>query len=155
MPKFPQAAHDFYKSNGPSAEHAFFTEGPSLTRSEFAEECDINTLMSKYDAHVIGGPGGLAPQMQFYADFTTMPGSLLEYMDFISMAQEQFMRLPAAVRRTFDNSPHEFVEFASNPDNLEQMRTWGLAAPAKPQEPGGQEEPLPPAPPAPPPVAPK
>lgn len=35
---------------------------PSLTRQEFAEECDINTLMAKYDKvgfpmHMSRGPG--------------------------------------------------------------------------------------------------
>lgn len=121
--------YDFYKSNG--GDHRTFTDGPSLTRQEFADECDINSLMSRYDAHVTGGPGGLRPQEPMYGDFASMPTNLLEYMQFMDMAQAEFMKLPAVVRREFDNSAHEFVAFASDPGNLDQMREWGLAPPAK------------------------
>lgn len=137
-PVFPQAMHDFRKYNG-ATDHVFNTVGPSLTRQEFKEECDINTLMSKYDAHVIGGPGNMPRAEPFYADFTQVPGNLLDYMEFMNMAQAQFMALPAAVRREFDNSPHMFVEFASDPENIDQLRTWGLAPPKPPEKP--QERP--------------
>ena len=129
---FPTVVSDFYKSNG--VDTVFNTVGPSLTRQEFAEECDINALMARYEGHVIGGPGNMAPAEPMYADFGNMPKTLLEYMDFMNMAEAEFMRLPAVVRREFDNSAHMFVEFASNPENLEQMRTWGLAPPAKAPE---------------------
>lgn len=127
--KFPGAVHDFYKPLGDAEDHVFNTVGPSLTRQEFAEECDINSLMSRYDAHVIGGPGNMAPANPMYVDFTHMPGNLLDYMEFMKTAEQSFMSLPAVVRREFDNSAPAFVDFASDPENLEQMRTWGLAPP--------------------------
>ena len=126
---FPQALHGFYKSNGVDA--GFATEGPSLTRQEFAEECDINTLMKRYDGHVIGGPGNMSPANMMYADFTQVPGTLMEYHEFMQMAEAEFMRLPAVVRKEFENDPQQFVEFASDPENLPQMVTWGLADPKK------------------------
>ncbi|AXH73037.1 MAG: internal scaffolding protein [Microviridae sp.] len=129
---FPKVSNDFYKSNG--LDHSFATEGPSLTRQEFAEECDINTLMKKYEGHVIGGPGNMAPADMMYADFTELPGSLLEYMTYMDKAENAFMSLPAAVRREFDNDPRAFVDFASQSENLPQMQTWGLA-PKPPVEP--------------------
>lgn len=125
---FPEVAHDFVKRNG--ADTVFFTEGPSLTRQEFAEECDINSIMARYDTHVIGGPGNLPHMQPQYADFTMVPATLLEYMTFMDSAEAAFMSLPAQVRKEFDNSPHMFVEFASDPENISQMRTWGLAPPA-------------------------
>lgn len=128
---FPQAANDFVKSNGVDA--SFRTVGPSLTRQEFVEECDINTLMSKYDKHAGTGPGMLSHQdpSMFYADFTQLPDSLLEYHNYMDRAHSSFMTLPAAVRREFENDATMFVEFASDPENLSQMRTWGLAPPEK------------------------
>lgn len=128
--EFPNAVHDFYKSNGVDAR--FFTVGPSATRQEFLEECDINTLMKKYEGHAGTGPGMLQHQdpAMFYADFTDLPQSLLEYHAFMDRAQFSFMSLPASVRKEFDNDAALFVEFATHPDNLEQMRTWGLAPPA-------------------------
>lgn len=138
---FPKVSNDFYKSNG--VDTVFNTEGPSLTRQEFAEECDINVLMSKYDTHVIGGPGNLSPMEPMYADFTQVPDTLLGYMNFMDEAQRNFMSLPARVRREFDNNAHEFVAYASDPANLEQMRAWGLAPPAKPPEPAPVASPVP------------
>lgn len=138
---FPKITVDFCKSNG--SDTVFHTAGPSLTRQEFVEECDINTLMSRYDAHVIGGPGNMQPGVPMYADFTQVPDTLLEYLNFMDTAQAAFMSLPAVVRREFDNNAHEFVAYASDPENLEQMRAWGLAPPKEPD----------PAPPAAPPGA--
>lgn len=133
---FPKVGNDFYKSNG--ADTVYNTTGPSLTRQEFMEECDINTLMSKYEGHVIGGPGGLSAQEPIYADFTQVPDTLLGYMNFMDEAQRHFMSLPALVRREFDNNAHEFVAFASDPGNLDQLRAWGLAPP-KPAEPAAAQ----------------
>lgn len=130
---FPVALHDFDKPGGDRA--IFHTEGPSLTRQEFAEECDINSIMARYEGHVIGGPGNLPPAVPVYFDFASAPQTLLEFLTFMQDADRQFMTLPAQVRREFDNDAKLFVDFASDPDNLEQMRTWGLAAPAPAPEP--------------------
>lgn len=127
---FPQAVHDFAKSNGVFT--GTVNNEPSLTRQEFKDECDINSLMARYEGHVTGGPGNLMPAEPMYIDFANLPQDLMGYLAFMDDAQAAFMSLPAMVRREFDNSPHEFVAFASDPGNLDQMRTWGLAAPAKP-----------------------
>lgn len=128
---FPQAAHDFRKTNG--GDHSFVTDGPSLTRQEFAEECDINTLMARYDNAIAGGPNMLPPppDAMHYIDWSSAPSTLLEYMDMMQVATDAFMKLPAVVRKEFDNDAVQFADFASDPENLPQMRTWGLAAPEK------------------------
>lgn len=140
MPKvsFPQAGNDFHKTNG--GDHATVVVGPSLTRQEFAEECDINTLMKKYDGYVNTGPNGLRnPQDMFYADFTQMPDNLMAFHQYMAEADHAFMQLPAIVRKEFENSAYQFVEFAADPDNLPQLREWGLAPPAKPEKPEPME----------------
>ncbi|QCQ84839.1 internal scaffolding protein [Blackfly microvirus SF02] len=133
MAKFPQAFHDFAKSNGSDSRTNF--EGPSLTRQEFADECDINSLMKRYEGHVTGGPGNMGPLEPMYLDFVNLPQDLMGYLQFMDDAERSFMSLPAIVRKEFDNSAHEFVAYASDPGNLDQMRSWGLAPPAKPLEP--------------------
>lgn len=125
---------NFARRNGLSyAETATHNKEPSMTRQEFAEECDINTLMKKFDSAVGQGPGGLPnqrdPAAMFYADFTGMPGSLLEYQQYMFDAEKAFMSLPAVVRKEFANDPYQFAEFAGDPENIGQLRTWGLAAP--------------------------
>lgn len=117
---------DFYKTNG--GDYRVFNTEPSRTRQEFAEECDINTLMARYErtgvlpANPVGEP--------FYADFTAVPGDLMETLRLFDDAQKAFMTLPAVVRKEFENNPHYFTEFAADPANLDQMREWGLAPPA-------------------------
>lgn len=142
-----QAENDFHKSNGSST--TVYNTEPSLTRQEFAEECDINVLMARTNAFVVGGPGMMAPREPLYFDFADTPQDLMGYLEFIKEAEDKFMALPAQVRKEFDNSAVEFVAYASDPDNLEQMRSWGLAPPAKaPEKPAAVEPPSAPAAPA-------
>lgn len=101
------------------------------TRQEFADECDINILLQQYErTGVLNHFNNGAPQ---YLDVSDVP-DLQTALDVVSRAQTAFMTLPAAVRRDFDNDPVKFVEFAEAPENLEQMRKWGLAAPEKPAD---------------------
>lgn len=128
-----RSENDFYKTNGYDA--TIFDVGESLTRQEFAEECDINSLMARYEKHgtsINGLASNVAPS---YIDFSSIPDTLLGYMQFMDDAQAAFMTLPAGVRREFDNSAHLFCDFASDPGNLDQMRAWGLAPPAPSPEP--------------------
>lgn len=143
------AYHDFYKTNG--TDTTFYPVGPSMTRQEFAEECDINTLMSKYDAHLSDPMRSIREPM--YVDLTAVPNDLMSTMALVQSASDAFFRLPAAVRREFDNDPVLFTEFAYDPENIDQLRAWGLAKP-KPVEPSSsradaapvQAPPLAPAP---------
>lgn len=116
---------DFYKSSGVRSDLGDFE--PSLTRQEFAEECDINTIMAKYEAS--GAISHVNKAEPRYLD-TTLYEGLQASMDAFREASVAFNSLPATVRREFDNDPQAFVDFAVNPDNLERMREWGLAPPA-------------------------
>lgn len=98
--------------------------GVQLTKQAMQAECDVNKIMSKYEktgmlTHVNKFPGN-------YGDFTEATDyhtSLLQVME----AQEAFDALPATVRSRFQNNPGKFLEFAENPDNLDQMVEMGLA----------------------------
>jgi phage internal scaffolding protein len=106
---------------------------PSLTRQEFAEECDINVLMAKFEKTGIF-PGSLNPNEPRYLDVSDVP-DLMQAHNVLQEATAAFMALPATVRRDFDNDPLNFVTFAENPDNLEKMREWKLAPPEPAPEP--------------------
>lgn len=135
VPTFPVSYHDFYKTNG-AGDTSVNTVGPSLTRQEFADECDINKLMARMNNFVNGGPNGLVmPNLDDYVDFSQLPTTLMEYMDYMQTAEREFMKLPAIVRKEMDNSPLTFIEYACDENNLEQMQKWGLAPPAKTPEP--------------------
>lgn len=122
----PVALGDFQKSNGlDRSVHLVMPGGPSLTRQEFADECDINSIMAKYESHLADPMKSVREPI--YYDFTASPSSLMEAMDIMARGQEAFMRLPATVRREFDNDPAQFVDFASDPANVDQLVEWGLA----------------------------
>lgn len=112
-----------------AADYASDTVGPSRTRQEFAEECDINTIMARYDA--TGVISHVDQREPVYMDFTEIPDDLQGVLAQLSAGTEAFMTLPAAVRKEFDNDPHQFLQFAANPEHLERMREWGLAEPEK------------------------
>lgn len=103
-----------------------------MTRQEFAAECDINDLMARYQKT------GLLPQnpekRPIYGDFTNLP-SYQDALHVIMAAEDAFASLPAIVRRQFENDPAEFVKFADDPANIDQLRIWGLAEPLDPAEP--------------------
>jgi len=128
----PPAYNDWFKANR-SAEFALSDWGPTLTRQEFAEEADINFLMARYER--TGIPPAIAGMEPQYLDTTGFPDDLQVAMNQIIQAENAFMQLPAAVRKEFDNDPVQFVQFAADPENLPQMRTWGLAPPEAVPEP--------------------
>lgn len=105
----------------------------SATRQEFADECDINNLMAQYEKTGIL-PSSMNNNVPQYLDVTDIP-DYRETLDMLNEASAAFMALPAIVRKEFDNDPIQFVEFARDPENLPQMRTWGLAPPEKVPEP--------------------
>ncbi|QCQ84930.1 internal scaffolding protein [Blackfly microvirus SF02] len=120
------AEYDFYKTSGVRADLSKFE--PSLTRQEFAEECDINTIMARYEAG--GAISHVNRASPVYLDTTLYPG-LQASMDAFREASLSFAALPAHVRREFDNDPQKFVDFALDEANVGRMREWGLAEPEK------------------------
>lgn len=103
-----------------------------MTRQEFAEECDINVLLSQYErTGVLNHYNTGVPQ---YLDVSDVP-DLQAAFAIHERAMAAFMTLPANVRKEFDNDPIRFTEFAGDPANLDRMREWNLAPPAPVQEP--------------------
>lgn len=100
---------------------------PSLTRQEFAEECDINFLMAKYETTGML-PSNMNTSEPRYLDVSDVP-DLRTAMDQLNSATTAFMALPATVRREFDNDPVKFVDFAGKSENIEKLREWKLAPP--------------------------
>lgn len=103
----------------------FATSGPSRTHQAHKEECDINRIMRRYAKtgvieHVNRYQGR-------YGDFTQVPEDYESALDHVQQAEDMFMSLPSSIRKRFDNSPGEFLSFASDPDNADAMRELGLS----------------------------
>jgi len=113
----------------------------SLTHQSMAPECDINTIMKKYEK-----TGVLEHRNRFegaYGDFTDVPSDYHESMNAVIAADEMFSTLPARVRRRFHNDPGAFIDFAANPDNASELVALGLATSRETQvSSGGVIEPV-------------
>lgn len=105
-------------------------EDESLTLQSQAQEADINVIVKRFNVTGVL-PSGI--RMPTYGDFTGV-ADYREALDAVNAAERSFMELPAAVRKRFDNDPAAFVDFCSDPANLEEARKLGLAVPEKVKE---------------------
>jgi len=100
---------------------------PTRTKKAFQADVDLNQVIARYHKT------GILPQMKNqtpqYGDYS-QPIDYQEAQNKIMLANELFGDLPAHVRRSFDDNPAQFLEFATNPDNLEEMVSLGLADPS-------------------------
>lgn len=98
------------------------------TQQEFADECDINSIMARYQkTGLLDFVNQHQPQ---YGDATG-----LEYLDMqnqIVAAKNMFADLPAKIRDRFANDPAKFLDFFNDPENIEEATKMGLVAPKTP-----------------------
>mgnify|MGYP000524301856 CR=1 FL=1 len=103
----------------------FFTEGETRTRQEFAKECDINEIMKKYKK------GELVQHVKEYGgrygEFVAI--DFKQAMDTVAEAQSMFETIPSNIRSKFDNDPGQFLKFATDAKNADEMREMGLVPP--------------------------
>lgn len=113
----------------------FFPE-PSLTRQEFKDECDLELILKRFgstEAGMAAIQNAVDLSNLRFDDVSAVP-DFRAARDQIMQAEAKFMALPAQVRARFDNDAALFLDFATDPKNLDEMRAMGLANP-KPVEP--------------------
>jgi len=104
------------------------TVEPSRTRQEFAADCDINNIMAQYQTTGFL-PNNLNTRDPQYLDLSNTPTRLQDALALVEEARTAFMQLPAQLRREMDNDPVNFVAWAQNPENADELRKYGLAEP--------------------------
>lgn len=104
-------------------------EDPSLTVQSDAIDADINTIVKRF-----GITGQLPSNLEYVTnvDLSVAPDTFQGALDVLDRARETFMQMPADVRARFVNDPALFMDFVSNPANLDEMRKMGLAVPKAP-----------------------
>lgn len=101
---------------------------PSLTKQEFALDCDINHIMAKYQK--TGAISHFAKYSAEYGDFS--PCDLQEALATVQRAQKMYDDLPSSIRRE-TQSPEGFLAFVQDPANRSRLEELGLAnTPAAP-----------------------
>ncbi|AXH73102.1 MAG: internal scaffolding protein [Microviridae sp.] len=99
-----------------------FSENSPHTKQSFKDECDINTLMRRYQST------GEIPQMDTRTpQFLDATGyDYQQHMTFIAEANSLFQDLPSAIRNQFANDPAKFLDFTADDRNRVKMAEMGL-----------------------------
>ena len=101
---------------------------PTMTKQALADNANINKLIKKHGiTHVVQNMSNLEV---IYGDITSH--DLQEAMQMNIDAKAAFAEVPSEIRKKFGNDAGSFIDFATNPDNLQQMREWGMAPPPPP-----------------------
>ena len=97
----------------------------SLTQQQFKDDSDINTIVDRFmKSGVMPTPINMPQYVDYEGVFDFQSA-----MNAVRAADENFMRMDAKIRARFNNSPQEFLEFFSNPENTDEAIRLGLAIP--------------------------
>lgn len=111
-----------YDTDAASNESGLACEEPSLAQQHFKEECDINTILERFNIT------GMLPQVPLsprYGDFTGI-GDYHTALNRVIAAQDEFEALPAQIRARFDNDPANLIEFLNDEANRPEAEELGL-----------------------------
>jgi len=95
---------------------------PSMTQQSFKDECDINTILERFN---VTGQVPVSPIDPQYGDFSGVT-DYQSALNAVIAAQAGFDALPARVRERFANDPAAFVDFCLDESNREEMIQLGL-----------------------------
>lgn len=111
-----------YDTIAASNESGLACEEPSLAQQQFKDECDINTILKRFN---ITGELPNAPLSPKYGDFTGI-GDYKSALDRVLAAEDEFMSLPASIRARFNNDPASLIDFLDNEENRSEAEKLGL-----------------------------
>lgn len=98
---------------------------PSLAQQNQRDDADINVLMERFKVTGTLPSSVLRPSFGDFSQVSDFRSALAA----LEVARAQFAELPADIRARFSNDPASFVDFATNPANIDQLRKWNLAKP--------------------------
>ena len=99
-----------------------FSGTKSRTKQAFAKEADINNIMRQYIKTGLMPEGTAKPS---YGDFSD-GSDFRSVCDRILIAEAEFGRLDADIRKKFNNNPADLLDFLANPANEAEGIELGL-----------------------------
>ena len=111
-----------YDRDAASNESGLACEEPSLAQQHHKEECDINTILQKFNITGMLPENTLSPR---YGDFSGV-GDYHTALNRVIAAQDEFEALPAQIRARFDNDPSKLIEFLDDENNRPEAEELGL-----------------------------
>jgi len=114
--------HIFHRYNRPKFPGTVI-EGESRTQQSMKKECDINTIVRRAQQTGVWPP---KPGPEVFADVSNVQ-DYQAALHIVMQAEEMFSQLPAVLRARFSNNPEEFIAYATDGSNAEEMIKLGLA----------------------------
>jgi len=111
-----------YNVSEVSAESGLRCEDVSRTQQHFRDECDINTILTKFNVTGVLPENPLPPR---YGDFSDI-GDYHSALNAVRLAATEFALLPAALRARFDNDPASLLDFLAVEANRSEAIDLGL-----------------------------
>jgi len=108
---------------------ALVCSDPSLAVQSQKDEADINNIVRNFG---ITGRVPAAVRLPEYGDFTGV-SDYRSAIEAVRAAEDAFLAVPSNIRAKFNHDPGAWATFCVDPNNLPQLREWGLApTPATP-----------------------
>ena len=116
-----------------------FDPDSSMTKQEFARQCDINRIVSSYvrTGHYENEKG-----IGMFQDVSNIP-DYQSSLQLVINAKRSFEDLDPNLRKRFNNSPQELLEFLQDERNNEEAIKLGLREKPKQKDPEPDPEPIP------------
>lgn len=111
-----------YDLDAASNESGLACEEPSLAQQHYKDECDINTILEKFNITGLLPESPLSPR---YGDFTGI-GDYHTALNRVLAVQDEFEALPAQIRARFENDPAKLIEFLEDEKNRPEAENLGL-----------------------------
>lgn len=93
------------------------------TKQSFKDDCDINLIVKRHAS--TGLWSHLTGRVPMYGDFSQAQ-ELQDAITTVNAAENDFLELPAAVRRLCANDPVTFYQMMGNEKAVEQLAAAGL-----------------------------
>jgi len=119
-----------YDTDAASNESGLHCEDASLTQQHFADECDINNILERFNVTGLLPQNPLSPR---YGDFSGID-DYHSALNAVMAAEDEFDTLPAQIRARFDNEPAKLIDFLSDENNRDEAVKLGLVNPHFSQE---------------------
>jgi len=103
-----------------------YTNKPSRTQQQFADQCDINNIIKKYKQ--TGELTHTARKQGVYADVSQI-SDYYTSLNEINSAKEAFGTLSSQIRLRFNNDPGQLLAFMQDPNNFEEGVKLGIYEP--------------------------
>lgn len=116
-----------------------FSNDPGVTDPSGAGDCDINNIVARF--HKTGVLPNVKDVQSVFADVYDAP-TYQDAMGVVATAHNQFSALDAKTRKKFSNNPAEFLEFAVNPENFQEMVKLGIYEDSVPTPSPASSEPV-------------